>query len=699
MQQDGPVSEEDQALLRLVTSVFDADWYRKRHLDVGSSGFQGLEHFMKWGLLEKRDPNAFFDSAWYSEHYPDVRDGKAVPLIHYLRNGAAELRNPHPQFDAAWYVEQHPEAASNPLLYHIKIGVTRKYPTIRPINIDDYFPATPQTYAYPNRLRVDVIIPVYRGLEETQACIESVLANTAEPLGRIIVVEDCSPEPALVDWLQTAAATGRIHLIRNARNLGFVRSVNIGMREAGKNDVVLLNSDTEVPPHWLQRLARQAYASRKIASVSPFSNNATICSYPALAGGPLAFGRSVSDIDTACQSVNAGRWVDVPTTVGFCMYIRRAALDRVGLFDAERFKMGYGEENDFCLRASALGWSHRLACDTFVYHKGSVSFLDRTTKLSKRAAQLIEERFPTYHRDIANHIALAKADPFRFAVTADLLRSAVLPVILMVMHDLGGGILRHMDIVTERCVDRANVVYFLSTDRGAELSVPTLPGHPKVALPAGRMDDLIRLLRSMAISRVHVHHLLGMDFDIRSLIHRLGVPFDVTVHDYQALCPHINLTPWRHSLYCGEPEAGACNTCIVRRYAYANADIITWRMAVPRRGTCAVPQPGCHRPSTPPRLRRPGGVRPARARHRRALAEAQPPAGKRRTPAYRGSRHTRRPQGRTQRRRRRRTCGQQRPGDPPDRRYRRSIPPHRSQADEDHRRLQRCRPRQTDRNR
>ena len=56
------------------------------------------------------------------------------------------------------------------------------------------------------------------------------------------------------------------------------------------------------------------------------------------------------------------------------MYIRRAALADIGLFDAEAFGRGYGEENDFCLRASARGWRHLLACDTFVYHEGAVSF-------------------------------------------------------------------------------------------------------------------------------------------------------------------------------------------------------------------------------------------------------------------------------------------------------------------------------------
>ena len=82
----------------------------------------------------------------------------------------------------------------------------------------------------------------------------------------------------------------------------------------------------------------------------------------------------MAELDAACRAANAGRSVELPTTVGFCMYIRRAALADVGLFDAETFGRGYGEENDFCLRASARGWRHLLACDTFVYHEGAVSF-------------------------------------------------------------------------------------------------------------------------------------------------------------------------------------------------------------------------------------------------------------------------------------------------------------------------------------
>ena len=359
---------------------------------------------------------------------------------------------------------------------------------------------------------MDVVIPVYRGLTETKRCIDSVLADPGKPLGRVIVVEDHSPHPELVTWLAEMAARHRIILIRNKRNEGFVVSVNRGMEAAGNRDVVLLNSDTEVPPGWLSRLTAQAYASPRIATVSPLSNNATICTYPGNAGGLIPFGHTLGEIDDVCRTVNAGRWVDAPTTVGFCMYIRRKALREVGAFDAERFTVGYGEENDFCLRATAHGWRHRIACDTFVYHQGSVSFGNRAQQLSERAMTLILERYPSYQRDVARHVGLGEIIPFRFAVSAALFRQARLPVILMVTHDLGGGIRRHIDSLVERLRDRARILLLEATHRGATLSVPSLPHHPTLTLPAERLDDLILVLQSMDVSRVHIHHLLGMDY-------------------------------------------------------------------------------------------------------------------------------------------------------------------------------------------
>jgi GT2 family glycosyltransferase/glycosyltransferase involved in cell wall biosynthesis len=572
-----PEALGEAAIARTMEGFFDADWYLRRYPDVLIGDLAPISHFIRRGLGERRDPNPFFDSNWYIEHYPDVNVGGMHPLLHYLQSGAAELRNPHPNFDAVWYADQHPKAAGNPLLYHVRIGRARGYPTEKRVHIEDYLPSNGPAAIPPSRIIVDVVIPVYRGLTETRRCIDSVLADPGKPLGRVIVVEDHSPHPELVGWLVEMAAGRRIILLRNERNEGFVVSVNRGMEAAGSRDVVLLNSDTEVPLGWLSRLSAQAYADTHIATVSPLSNNATICTYPGKPGSLIPFGHTLGDIDEVCQRVNAGRWVDAPTTVGFCMYIRRKALRQVGAFDAERFKVGYGEENDFCLRATTLGWRHRIACDTFVYHQGSVSFGNRAQKLSGRAMTLIMERYPNYQRDVARHIGLGEIIPFQFAVSAALFRQSRLPVILMVTHDLGGGIRRHIDSLVERLQDRARILVLEATRRGATLSVPSLPHHPTLTLPAERLDDLILLLQSMAVSRVHIHSLLGMDMDIRSLIHRVDVPFDMSPHDYYSVCPQINLLPWRHSLYCGMPDVASCNACIANRSSNGARDIITWR--------------------------------------------------------------------------------------------------------------------------
>jgi GT2 family glycosyltransferase/glycosyltransferase involved in cell wall biosynthesis len=562
-----------------LSGFFDRDWYVARYPDVMQSGTDPLTHFVHFGAAERRDPNRFFDCTWYLAHYPDVANAGYHPLLHYLQTGAAELRNPHPRFDAVYYVEQHPEAASNPLLYHLRYGVSRGWLTERPVNIRDYLPSGAASPAAPHGIMVDVIIPAYRGLTQTRRCIEAVLRDPDRPPGRIIVIDDRSPEPRLSAWLDAQATKGRIVLLRNQRNRGFVASVNRGIEAAGTNDVALLNSDTEVPNGWLERLAGHAYSMPRVASVSPFSNNATICGYPSNDANLPAFGLDVVALDAACRTANAGRSLALPTSVGFCMYIRRAALNATGIFDAEAFGQGYGEENDFCQRAAAHGWRHLLACDTFVYHQGGVSFGASAAAAANSGMTALERRHPNYKRIVAEHVQRDAVGPYRFAVTLELLRRSGRPTILMLAHDLGGGVQRHiLDLIT-RVQDKVNCLLLSSTVRGAALSVPALPGHPELALPAERLSDLAMVLQSANVARAHIHHLMSMDVDVRALLHRLDIPFDVTVHDYFAICPQVNLLPLLQGEYCGEPDIARCNACIANRSCHGARDIVSWRMS------------------------------------------------------------------------------------------------------------------------
>ena len=118
----------------------------------------------------------------------------------------------------------------------------------------------------------------------TLACLDSVLA-TLPRRSRLIVIDDASPDPDLVEALDNLARRRRIRLIRNERNLGFAASANIGMRAASGRDVVLLNSDTLVAPGWLEGLRAVAYSAPDIGTVTPLSNDATILSYPDPTGG------------------------------------------------------------------------------------------------------------------------------------------------------------------------------------------------------------------------------------------------------------------------------------------------------------------------------------------------------------------------------------------------------------------------------
>ena len=183
--------------------------------------------------------------------------------------------------------------------------------------------------------------------------------------------------------------------------------------------MVILNSDTEVTPGWLTRLSAAAEKNPAAASMTAFSNNATICSYPHFCeDNELPDGLSLEEVDALFADANAGQVIEIPTGVGFCMYLRRAAIDDVGVFDADAFGRGYGEENDWCLRATEKGWKHLLAADVFVYHAGGASFGSEAVDYQANALAVISERYPDYERQIAAFIEADPIEPARYAVDA-----------------------------------------------------------------------------------------------------------------------------------------------------------------------------------------------------------------------------------------------------------------------------------------
>ncbi len=270
---------------------------------------------------------------------------------------------------------------------------------------------------------VDVIIPVYAGFEETRRCIESVLKAHCATAFELVLIDDASPEPELVVYCESLRNRPGVTLLVNQRNLGYVETVNIGMRLHPDRDVVLLNSDTEVADGWLDRLQKCVHSAPDIATATPFSNYATICSYPVFcADNAMPPDVSLAELDRLFARVNAGAHVDIPTAVGFCMYIRRPCLAQVGLFDAEQFGRGYGEENDFSRRAAKAGWRNVLCADTFVFHAGGVSFGTERATLAPAAAEALSRLHPEYAELVQRFVAEDSPAKFRRAVDMGLVR-------------------------------------------------------------------------------------------------------------------------------------------------------------------------------------------------------------------------------------------------------------------------------------
>ena len=330
--------------------------------------------------------------------------------------------------------------------------------------------------AGPTSATVDVVIPVYRGMAETRACIESVLASRAGDAFDVVVIDDRSPEPEMAPWLAHLAADARITLVTHAANAGFVASVNEGMALHPDRDVVLLNSDTEVAAGWLDRLRACARRDRSIGTVTPFSNNATICSYPrTLAANALPPGESTADLDAAFAAANHGRSADILTAVGFCMYITRRCLDRVGPFDYERYGAGYGEEVDFCMRAARAGFRNVIAADVFVRHHGEVSF-EGSDERRLKAQATVDALYPEFQQGLK---AFIQADPLRgLRRRADLQRLRRFPAQLV--RDESGG---RMKLRWNREGEEFALWLEKDRDRAALAAIERCLADPSAALP------------------------------------------------------------------------------------------------------------------------------------------------------------------------------------------------------------------------
>ena len=422
---------------------------------------------------------------------------------------------------------------------------------------------------------VDVVIPVYRGRDATLACIASVRAHR-ETNERIIVIADGSPERDLIAALSSLADQAEIELHVEAANRGYPGAANIGLRLAAGHDVILLNADTIVTPGWLTGLRAALYSAPDIGTATPLSNNATIFSYPRHdEPNPCPDAASATDIAVHAADVNRGEIIEVPTGHAFCLYIRAECLEETGLLREDLFAQGYGEENDFCMRARHLGWRHVATPGVFVAHQGARSFDVARDDLMRRNLGILNRLHVGYNEMIGQWVSQDPLAQSRRRIDLARLQSSAQgrDGVLVVTHNRDGGVRQHVAERLAVIAETGQCAILLQPEAGgatnggvaayvARVDTGYLDEFPNLRfrLPDERAS-LISCLEACNVCAVEVHSLIGHADTVIDLILGLRVPIYVMIHDYSWFCPRISLTAGDHR-YCGEPAIAVCRDCI-----------------------------------------------------------------------------------------------------------------------------------------
>lgn len=298
------------------------------------------------------------------------------------------------------------------------------------------------------RTRVTIVLPVFNAFDLLPEVLDRLRRHTDLPW-HLVVVEDCSSDPAVRPWLRDwvagvlAAEPGRVTLIENPQNLGFIRSVNAALAVAADrgDHVILLNSDAFVPQGWASRLIRPILAHDNVATVTPMSNDAEIFTVPVICRKSALRPGEADRLDALARRFHPDADLAVaPTGVGFCMAMNIAYLKDLPELDTG-FGRGYGEEVDWCQRARALGGRHLGLPGLFVEHRGGTSFGSaEKLKLVARNNAVISARYPRYDGQVQDFI---RHDPLatpRLALGIGWLAGrADGPVSIYLAHGMGGG--------------------------------------------------------------------------------------------------------------------------------------------------------------------------------------------------------------------------------------------------------------------
>ncbi|MBL4661424.1 MAG: glycosyltransferase family 2 protein [Alcanivoracaceae bacterium] len=250
-------------------------------------------------------------------------------------------------------------------------------------------------------MKLDVVVPIYNAYTALKNCLASLEKNQYQA-ENIILINDASTDKNIDELLKKYSIANKWKLIKHEKNLGFVKTANEGLK-LSENNTILLNSDTIVTKNWLSAFKEAIKHNEKLATATAWSNNAEICSFPQF----LTNNQPLENPDILSELLYIyyhPQYPVIPTAVGFCMLITKLAKQKVGYFDEKHFGHGYGEENDYSLRAENAGLINILCDNAYVIHIGNESFADLGLQPNEDSMQRLLQKHPDYLTKIQQYI-------------------------------------------------------------------------------------------------------------------------------------------------------------------------------------------------------------------------------------------------------------------------------------------------------
>lgn len=515
--------------------IYKSDYFNSRFYSktLSEHSIDPVYHYLMYGYKECHATSAHFDGKIYWVTNVDVANHEINPLTHLLDSGLEEGRE----------LNKHVVSAQTLNAMHNKIA---------------------REVILHRENKIDVLIPVYNGFEFLPRLIESIRRYTGREY-RLLICDDCSPDSRVKDYLLTlsSAPDFEVEVYFNDENLGFIKSINL-LASKCHGHFVILNSDTIVTEGWLNRIIRPIEEDSCIASVTPFTNAGTLCSFPVfMEDSGLPSGYDLNEYASVFS--NLDYQIEIPTAVGFCMAINYQVYKLIGLFD-EIYGLGYGEENDWSQQAKQLGFKNVIATNCFVFHDhgGSFSSQKKTAALEKNTKILVA-KYPHYMQSIEKFVL---SDPLMTvrSIVSLRLKQKKCGLSLLVSHDFGGGTSLYLkSFIKNHPLTAVVIPTHKSTIFSANFFIDGKPFNFQV-YSTSLLELLVSLEDHVGITELVISSLAGFSpldtviSDIVDFKKYSQVKVSYLYHDYFSVCPSYNLLDYNHK-FCDVPSLTVCNKC------------------------------------------------------------------------------------------------------------------------------------------